>query len=67
MPIFELLTNNKYTVNDLFNFVTEIIEQDSINFNRNLDTDLLFTDILLEETIEICTNNHLKTATLFMV
>ena len=57
VPILESLPNNKYTVKDSFNFATEIVEQDSSNFMGSLDIDSLFTNIPLEETIEICTNN----------
>ena len=60
MPILELLTNNKYTVKDSFNFATEIVEQDSSNFMGSLDIDSLFTNFPFEETIEICTNNFFK-------
>ena len=67
VPIFEPLTNNKYTVKDSFNIATETVEQDSSNFMGSLGIDLLFNNIPLEETIEICTNNLLKTATWFMV
>ena len=60
MPILELLTNNKYTIKDSFNFATEIDEQDSSNFMGSLDVGSLIADILPEETIEICTNNLSK-------
>ena len=60
MPILEPLTTNKYTVKDSFKFATEIVEQDSKNFMGSLDIDSLFTNIPLEETIEICTNNLFK-------
>ena len=60
MLIFGPLTNNKYTVKDSLNFATEIVEQGSSNFMGSLDIDSLFTNIPLEETIEICTNNLLK-------
>ena len=66
-PILEPLTNNKYTVKDSFNFATETVEQDFSNFMGSLDIDSLFTNIPLEETIEIRTNNLFKEATLFMV
>ena len=33
----------------------------------SLDIDLIFTNILLEETIKIYLNKSIKTATLFMV
>ena len=67
MPILEPLTTNKHTVKDSFKFATEIVEQDLNNFMGSLDIDSLFTNIPLEETIEICTNNLFKTKTLFMV
>ena len=54
MPILEPLTTIKYAVKDLFNFTSEIVEQDSRNFMGSLD----ITDIPLEETIEICTKNN---------
>ena len=60
VPILEPLTNSKYTVKDSFNFATEIVKQDSSNFMRNLDIGSLFTNILLDGTIEICTNNIFK-------
>ena len=60
VPILELLTKNKYTVRDSFNFVIDIAEQYSGNFMGSLDIDSLFTNIPLEETIQICTNNIFK-------
>ena len=44
----------------MFNFASEIVEQDSSNFMGSLVIDSLFTNIPLEETIEICTSNFLK-------
>ena len=60
VPNFQPFTTSKYTVKDSFNFATEIVVQDSCNFMGSLDIDSLFTNIPLEETIEICTNNLLK-------
>ena len=51
---------NKYTVKESFNITTEIVEPDSSNFMDCIDIDSLFTNIHLEETIEICTNNLFK-------
>ena len=45
---------------DLLNFAIEIVEQDSRNIIGNLDIGSLFTNIPLEETIEIYTNNLAK-------
>ena len=43
-------------VKDSFAFAVEIVEQDPEVFVGRLDVDSLFTNILLEETIDICTN-----------
>ena len=57
VPILKPLITNKYTVKDTFNSDIEIVEQDSSNFMGSLGIDSHFTNILLEETMEICTNN----------
>ena len=56
VPILKSLTSNEYTVKDSFAFAEEIVEQDSECFMGSLDVDSLFTNIPLEETIDICTN-----------
>ena len=56
VPILKALTSNKYTVKELFAFAEETVKQDSQFFMRNLDPDFLFTNIPLEETIDICLN-----------
>ena len=58
VSILEPLTTNKYTVKDFVNFATEIVAQDSSNFMGSLDIDSLFTNIPLEETIEIWKRGH---------
>ena len=60
MPILEPLTTSKYTVKNLFNFATEIVEQNSRNFIGSLDIDSLFANISLKECIEIGTNSLFK-------
>ena len=65
VPVLESLTYNKYTVKDSFNLATEIVEQGSSNFMESLDIDSLFTNIPLEETIEICTNSRVKNSNIF--
>ena len=47
---------NEFNVKDSFEFAEEIAHQDSKLFMGSLDIDLLFTNIPLEETINICTN-----------
>ena len=54
MSILKSLTNNEYTVKNSFAFGKEIVEQNSEFFIRILDIDFLFTNILLETTIDIC-------------
>ena len=56
VPILKSLTSNEYTVKDSFAFAEEVVEQDSEFFMGSLDVDSLFTNIPLEETIDICTN-----------
>ena len=56
VPILESLTSNKYTIKDSFAFAEEIVEQDSEFFMGSLDVDSLFTNIPLEENINIWTN-----------
>ena len=55
-PVLKSLTRNEYTVKNSFAFAEEIVEQDSEFFMGSLDVDSLFTNIPLEETIDICTN-----------
>ena len=55
VPILKSLISNEYTVKDSFAFAEEIVEQDSDFFMGTLDVDSLFTNIQLEETIDICT------------
>ena len=50
------ITFNEFTVKDSVPFAEEMVHQDSKHFMGSLDVDFLFTNILLEETINICTN-----------
>ena len=54
------MTTNEFTVKDSFHFAEEIIDQQPDFFMSSLDVDLLFTNIPLEDTIEICTNEIFK-------
>ena len=58
VPILKYLTSNECRVKDSFAFAEEIVEQDSEIFMGSLDVDFFFffTNIPLEETIDICTN-----------
>ena len=50
-------TANEFTAIDSFHFVEEIYEQDSNFHKASLDVDSLFTNIPLEESINICVGN----------
>ena len=50
------ISSTEYLAKDSFTFAEEIVEHDSEFFMGNLDVDSLFTNIPLEETINICTN-----------
>ena len=56
VPKLSSVTFNEFTVKDSFAFAEEIVHQDSNLFMGRLDVDSLFTNIPLEETINICTN-----------
>ena len=56
VPILQSFTSNEYTVKDSLAFAEEIAEQDSEFSMGSLDVDSLFTNIPLEETIDICAN-----------
>ena len=56
VPILNPLTKNGYTVKDSFQFAEKIYEQDPTLSMGSLDVDSLFTNIPLDETIDICVN-----------
>ena len=60
VPILKPLTTNKFTVKDSFHFAEETVGQLHDLFMGSLDIDSVFTNIHLEETIEICTNEIFK-------
>ena len=55
-------TQNEFTVKDSFTFVDEILTQNNDLYMVNLDVDALFTNILLDETIDICVKKFFKTS-----
>ena len=57
---YSYLQTNLFTVKDSFHFAEEIADQQHDLFMGSLDVDSLFTNIPLEETIEICTNELFK-------
>ena len=54
--ILNPLTKNEYTVKDSFQFAEEICEQDPILTMGSLDVESRFTNIPLDETIDVCIN-----------
>ena len=50
------LTTNEHTVKDTFHFVSMLDGKNHRYFMASLDVDSLFTNIPLEETIDIVTN-----------
>ena len=59
-PILNTLATNEFTAEDYFHFAEEIVVQQSDFFMGMLDVDSLITNIPLEETVTICTNELFK-------
>ena len=57
LKFLTLLTANEFTVIDSFHLAEEICQHDSNLHMATLDVDSLFTNIPLEETIDICVDN----------
>ena len=53
VPILKPLTTNDYTLKDTFEFSCDILNQNPNLFMASLDADSLFTNIPLDETINI--------------
>ena len=60
VPLLRHLTSNQFTLKDSFEFTKIICEQDAGLFMASLDVDSLFSNVLLEETINICVNELFK-------
>ena len=54
VPILEPLTTNRYVCKDSFSFAADVRDQNPDLFMASFDVDSLFTNIPLDETIEIC-------------
>ena len=61
VPVLSDITQNEFTVKDSFTFVDEILTQNSDLYMASLDVDALFTNISLDETIDICIKKFFKT------
>ena len=62
VPILNPLTKNEDTVKDSFQFAEEIREQDPTLSMGSLDVHSVFTNIPLDETIDICINQLFENA-----
>ena len=60
VPKLASITANEFSVEDLFCFAEEIVNQNSNFIMASLDVDSLFSNILLEETINICCDTLFK-------
>ena len=57
VPILEPLTTNQYTIKDSFTFAEELQSFDSKLVMAGFDVDSLFTNIPLQETIDLSVEN----------
>ena len=60
VPFLTPLTQNEYTVTDSFHFAEEICEQNPNLYMASLDVDSLFTNIPLDESIDVCIDSLYK-------
>ena len=60
VPILKESTINEYTVKDSFSFAEEITQQKTEKFMVAFDVESLFTNISLDETINICIDRVYK-------
>ena len=60
LPFLTPLTQNEYTVTDSFHFAEEICKQDPNLYMASLHADSLFTNIPLDETIDISIDSLYK-------
>ena len=58
VPVLKDFTLNEYTVRDSFSFCDEIQEQDNNLYMTSFDIELLFTNIPLDETVNICVTTY---------
>ena len=54
VPILEPITTNRFVCKDSFSFATEVRNQNPDLYMSSFDVDSLFTNIPLDETIDIC-------------
>ena len=54
VPILKPFSTNEYSLSDSFKFKEEILQQNSNTFMSTMDIESLFTNLPLNETIDIC-------------
>ena len=60
VPLLRHITSNQFTLKDSFEVAKIISEQDAGLFMASLDVESLFTNLPLEEIINICVNELFK-------
>ena len=60
VPMLSDLTKNEYVTKDSFSFAKEVKNQDASLFMTSFDIDSLFTNLPLDETIELCVKKLFK-------
>ena len=54
VPFLQPITTNLFTVKNSFEFAEEVVQQNQEFYMASLDVESLFTNIPLEETVDIC-------------
>ena len=60
VPILKEFTTNEHTIKDSFTFAEEIANQNAEHYMVSFDVESLFTNIPLDETIDICVERLYK-------
>ena len=60
VPILDKIAKGPYTIHNSFSFNQEVLKQDPSLIMGSLDVDALFTNIPLDETIDICISELYK-------
>ena len=62
VPLLKLFISKNYGVKNSFDFAKDITQQRSNLFMAYVDVDFLFTNVPLDESIEICVNELFKSS-----
>ena len=65
VPMIAPITTNEFPVNDSFMFAKEIVNQNGQLYMSSLDVESLFTNLPIDETIDIITNELFKNSETF--